>query len=477
MEFHPPFIAFRHRIISGQYKSHGNQVHLKIDVLDPNDFQRYGCLSNTGPGTCQSHMHQVTGTLLCSPDSKTATLNISLGAICSDANQWAVASPPRSAEPAKSTWSVAEPNLLKEGIPYSVYSTPVSPPSMPQDVPPPLLDFAQGLLMTEIQNMDLDRVAFDLKDTLAGQIQYSDSPPVSLPAPLPSPQGPSQFSAGPDPVNPLVNKPFQVNQLSLPFAAKSPPSMPGLPSSPTATPCLLKPKLERTDSICSDYTPLKDEYLTYTEELCGGGLSELDDTDHSGAPGSPLLFSPSHHSSIHNPSQQLSEKQGHLFVKSFESRHQTSSAQNEAFDSLFSSSSGSSPKSSSSPALFCNGPTAFSLSLQPSPKPYLLSHAESPPLSGSPGSSIGSAELQDTPLTLLASPKSRNRRNSSFDETKPHMCPQCAARFTTKSNLGQHAKIHLAVKPFICEICHQGFTRAAHYESHVAKHKGLKTHK
>jgi Zinc finger, C2H2 type len=75
------------------------------------------------------------------------------------------------------------------------------------------------------------------------------------------------------------------------------------------------------------------------------------------------------------------------------------------------------------------------------------------------------------------SPKARNRRNSSFDESKPHVCPQCGARFTTKSNLGQHAKIHLAVKPFICEICSHGFTRAAHYESHVAKHKGLKTHR
>jgi hypothetical protein len=109
--------------------------------------------------------------------------------------------------------------------------------------------------------------------------------------------------------------------------------------------------------------------------------------------------------------------------------------------------------------------------------PHLLSHAESPPLRGSPGSSTWSAQLQDTPLTLLASPNSRNRRNSSFDKTKPHMCPQCSARFATKSNLGQHAKIHLAVKPFICEICHYGLTRAAHYESHMAKHKGLKTHK
>ena len=96
---------------------------------------------------------------------------------------------------------------------------------------------------------------------------------------------------------------------------------------------------------------------------------------------------------------------------------------------------------------------------------------------GSPVSSSPVSSPHDTPITLLTSPKSRNRRNSSFDETKPHVCGQCGARFTTKSNLGQHAKIHLAVKPFICEICNHGFTRAAHYESHVAKHKGLKTHR
>ena len=164
----------------------------------------------------------------------------------------------------------------------------------------------------------------------------------------------------------------------------------------------------------------------------------------------------------------------------FEPKHQTKSNQNDAFDSLFASTVAS-PKTTSSPTLFSNGSSGFSLTLQPSPKPYLLSHVGSPQAlltsSSSPSSTTSSSETQDTPLTLLASPKSRNRRNSSFDETKPHVCPQCAARFTTKSNLGQHAKIHLAVKPFICEICNHGFTRAAHYESHVAKHKGLKTHR
>jgi hypothetical protein len=136
-----------------------------------------------------------------------------------------------------------------------------------------------------------------------------------------------------------------------------------------------------------------------------------------------------------------------------------------------SSSSGSSSSNNSSPK------TPSSLHCVSSPRSVGSSANES---------TTGSCQQQQQQQQLMlgsplhiggGSPKSRNRRNSSFDETKPHVCPQCGARFTTKSNLGQHAKIHLAVKPFICEICSHGFTRAAHYESHVAKHKGLKTHR
>jgi len=471
------------RLISGQYKSYGNLVNLKVEVIDAGDFQRHGCLANPGPGTCQPHSHHITGTLFCNPENGKATLNITLlGPANNDASQWPQASPPRPAEPVlKSPWMASNNVSLKE-VPYSVYSAPVSPPSLPQDVPPPLLDFASEQLMTDIQNM-----AFDLKDSLSSHIPYSDNPPVSLPAPLPSPQGNTSHLQNPsqETATHLVNKSFSVSQAPGAYpgtqsTAKSPSSMPGLPSSPTAQPCLLQPKLERSDSICSEYTPgqLKEEYLSYTEELCGSGLNDLDDTDNSAPPpsneSSHHMFSPSH-TSIQNSSNQT-EKQGTFFSKSFESKNQTKPSQNEAFDSLFSSSV-SSPKTTSSPTLFSNGNSAFSLSLQPSPKPYLLSHIESPQLTSSPSSSSTTSEMQDTPITLLTSPKSRNRRNSSFDETKPHVCPQCAARFTTKSNLGQHAKIHLAVKPFICEICSHGFTRAAHYESHVAKHKGLKTHR
>ena len=487
----PPERALCCRLISGQYKSCGNVVNLKVEVLDVADFQRHGCLANPGPGTCQPHTHNISGTLHCNPETGKATLNINLlGLVANDAIQWPLSSPPRTTEPVKGSWNGSNQLGAKE-MPYSVYSAPVSPPSLPQDVPPPLLDFTQEQLMTDILNMDMD----PQKEEFNSHIPYSDSPPVSLPAPLPSPQGsnlshlqPSSQETGNN--CPLVNNknsfPVSSQQLYNNQTGKSPSDMPGLPSSPTAQPCLLQPKLERSDSLCSEYTTesLKNEFVNFTELPCGGDLNvdPLEDTDNSAPPShesSPNLFSPSH-SSIQNTSQQQ-EKQGSYLTKSlFEPKHQTKSNQNDAFDSLFASTVAS-PKTTSSPTLFSNGSSGFSLTLQPSPKPYLLSHVGSPQAlltsSSSPSSTTSSSETQDTPLTLLASPKSRNRRNSSFDETKPHVCPQCAARFTTKSNLGQHAKIHLAVKPFICEICNHGFTRAAHYESHVAKHKGLKTHR
>jgi len=378
----------------------------------------------------------------------------------------------------------------KEVQQYSVYSAPVSPPSQPQDVPPPLLDFHSEQLMTEIQNM-----TFDMKENglvLSSQLfpdsgQESESSTETRLTTTtanhtlqPSQQ---QFSRQAPHTSFASSQPLakssvdtQQSLLSLPIS---------LPSHPT----LLQPKLERSDSICSDYAPtMKEEFLSYTESLAG--LDDYDNDTSSVTPpssqSSPHIFSPSQTASMLNSPD---KNTGIFFNKSFETKQQNKSAQNEAFDSLFSSS----PTQTSSSISFCTS-NKFTTSQNESPKPYTaLSHktCESPksfkvgPSNGdSPSSRTQSTESQhnilspqETPVTLLTSPKSRNRRNSSFDETKPHVCPQCGARFTTKSNLGQHAKIHLAVKPFICEICSHGFTRAAHYESHVAKHKGLKTHR
>ena len=253
-------------------------------------------------------------------------------------------------------------------------------------------------------------------------------------------------------------------------------------------PTLLQPKVERSDSICSDYTPsLKEEYLgCYPDDLAG--LDDLDNDNSLTPPTSitsPLLFSPP----SSNKPPISTEKNTIFFNKSFESKStkltpDTSQSQTPSFNIFPSVTTLSTQQAASnSQNIFTNSNSSISMSVAETRKPFTLSHNESPKsFSSSPVSSphVSSPHVSspiETPITLLTSPKSRNRRNSSFDETKPHVCNQCGARFTTKSNLGQHAKIHLAVKPFICEICNHGFTRAAHYESHVAKHKGLKTHR
>ena len=412
-------------------------------------FQRHGCLSNGGCNT-QPHSHNISGTLYCHPDSNTVRLNLTLlppsswqpgcedpGLPSKEVKSWpAHLQPQTNSQGGKSTY-----NPLYSGGPG-----PVSPPTS-QDVPP-LLDFPSDGLMSDIHN-----ITFDLKDHGLSSL-YSDSPMEAVP------------------VSRIVRTPTTLQPHHTPHTSQYQPAQPqtkptNTPVSVASHPTLLQPKLERSDSICSEFTPMKEEW-NYTDDLAG-----LDDLDHDNSLtpptsiSSPLIFSPSQ-----NKSPLSNAEKNTIFFN-----NSPSPISNKSFDTKTNKNdvSFTNPPSQPTPVSqpFSNGST-FNRSLTESRKPFSLSHnrRESP-------SSVSSSDAspQETPITLLTSPKSRNRRNSSLDETKPHACPQCGARFTTKSNLGQHAKIHLAVKPFICEICSHGFTRAAHYESHVAKHKGLKTHR
>ena len=259
------------------------------------------------------------------------------------------------------------------------------------------------------------------------------------------------------------------------------------------------------DGYACDHYELKDLiYKSFDNDDVDNDYNDGDDVDDEDNDGddvdndnsltpptsitSPLLFSPP----SSNKPPISTEKNTIFFNKSFESKPtkltpDTSQSQTPSFNIFPSvttlSTQQASNAASNSQNIFTNSNSSISMSVAETRKPFTLSHNESPksfnssPVSSPHVSSPHVSSPIETPITLLTSPKSRNRRNSSFDETKPHVCNQCGARFTTKSNLGQHAKIHLAVKPFICEICNHGFTRAAHYESHVAKHKGLKTHR
>ena len=441
------------RLFTGNYKSNGNLVSLKLDIIDFTDFQRHGCLSGGGCSS-QPHSHNITGTLYCHPDSNTVRLNLNLLAPpppCNDGLKppWPPATSSDSLMTGKEVKSwPANLQGVKTGYNplYSGGPGPVSPPTS-QDVPP-LLDFPSDGLMSDIHN-----ITFDLKEHGLGSL-YSEA---------------SSLEAVP--VSRIVSTPTTLVPHSHPLLSDlhQPQHNPGTkpstatPVSVASHPTLLQPKLERSDSICSEFTPMKEEW-NYTDDLAG-----LDDLDHDSSLtpptsiSSPLLFSPSQNKSPLSNSEKNtiffnSHSHSPVSSKSFETK--TNKTQNDvSFSNLHSQHSQQSQLPASSQP-YSHGSNTFSR--------VTLSHSRRESPSSSP---------QETPITLLTSPKSRNRRNSSLDETKPHVCPQCGARFTTKSNLGQHAKIHLAVKPFICEICSHGFTRAAHYESHVAKHKGLKTHR
>ena len=452
----------------GNYKSQENLVQFKVEIVDPtSDFQRQGCLIGSGcpeAGCGPGHSHNITGTLICQPDSNTVKLNINLGpAQPSPASKcWIPASPDTTAkEMVTKTWPPLAPlpHLNKAAAPG--YPAPDSVPV------PPLLDFGPEQLMNDIHN-----ISFDIK--LPQLAPLPQLPPQLYTDPPPSLQHPSVSTASSLGSNPLLSQQLHQSQ---------PPTPPFVLSQHgdkcgghgLAHPTLLQPKLERSDSICSEFTPgpLKEEFLSYPDDL-----AVLDDLDEPAISpptslSSPLLFSPPHY----KPPPVLSqhEKNAIFFSKSFEPPTNPPLKIKPETGCCAPVSSPMFPAFPAPVSVTGPGPPPASLAVPgETRKPFTLSHNDSPK-SGFSSSPVSSP--LDTPITLLTSPKSRNRRNSSFDETKPHVCPQCGARFTTKSNLGQHSKIHLAVKPFICEICHHGFTRAAHYESHVAKHKGTKNHR
>ena len=356
----PPITGSNKRLITGNYKSNGNLVSLKLDVVDFTDFQRNFCFGSPGPGRSVPHNHAITGTLFCHPETNTVRLNMNIVGPCNENNgNWPLHSPGSSSSAVEiaakdgegpllkpTLWNteILQQSILGTGSPiilgqhpqhaggaeshhtkdvhqYSVYSAPVSPPSQPQDVPPPLLDFHSEQLMSEIQSM-----AFDIKDSSLSL----PTQPFPLNTQQPGPPlvsfsnsngliedrvmtttarqpGTSQQQ------NHLVKQPFPVNlapQVS--FAASQPSaksanitamasSKPGSPSSGlypvsiSSHPTLLQPKLERSDSICSDYAPvMKEEFLTYTDELAG--LDDLDCEANSLTPpsniSSPHIFSP-----------------------------------------------------------------------------------------------------------------------------------------------------------------------------------------
>ena len=649
----PIIIIFR--LITGNYKSNGNLVSLKVDIIDFTEFQRFGCLVSPGAGaggaatpSSLPHSHSITGTLFCQPDTNTVRLNLTVLGPCSSPLPPlpSTATAHCGSNSTRQLWDDALASLSiqhelgqkdvkpwimtsnkmaggamdnKENsnghhvdhhhlhhMQYSPFTSPVSPPCS-QEGPPPLLDFHSDQLMSEIQSMTFDSYVgggLSLNSQLFGgdsnvttavvaaSSLLLHSPPSSssssgISNSSNSSLGAAQQSAllasqaghqagnnnsaitttttttrGELKVSSLVNpttttavadhlllQSSQANNSNNTLVNNVPTKSAAASSTASSNSLpflLLQPKIERSDSICSEYSNpgMRDDFLSYSD--MGPDLDDLEaeaasyavsppmvvvSAASSGIGGScyPLLFPPFGGSQAAVSPIGKAGGVGGLTNNMFFSKSFNRNSSHQQHNKL-DNSSGSSSSCSSSPLTQNEGVTTMAWS--PSSSSLALSEAMTPPAAAlmttttvkspiiiplptagpsttggfgmlnsghsspktpqsvhcaaSPQSAGSGTDHQQQQQLMLgsplhshhsASPKARNRRNSSFDESKPHVCPQCGARFTTKSNLGQHAKIHLAVKPFICEICSHGFTRAAHYESHVAKHKGLKTHR
>ena len=475
---------FFFRLITGNYKSNGNLVSLKVDIIDFTDFQRAGCLVTNGSATDSAHSHAITGTLFCQPDSNTVRLNITVVGPCQektcswdsspldpsltvptlkDVKPWVMTTNKMAGGCTDTT--PAPPPSHKSNMQYLPFTSPVSPPS--HEAPPPLLDFHSDQLISEIHSMSFD---YGCGISLNSQLLHDS--PVSLGSSVVGdtvvdtlkvePQQQQQLSQQ---LNILV-KPYSVSLVDTnPGINQSQPTksnttatgeLPLLSSSTSLAPSvlmqtgLLQPKLERSDSICSEYSTGHDPL---------GNLDDIETENSSYSTNSPqntpspLLFNTLPLGSQVSGGQLSKEK--HLFstnVKSFKSEPEVVTSSWHVVTSTSSSPINTfGPALSRSTTLNCPVPV---VSRSPGHGGGPLSRSPSGPLSrspsgnrhvsGSPGSSSGSGGCSDgsspPQFILNTPPKQRNRRNSSFDETKPHVCGQCGARFTTKSNLGQHAK-------------------------------------
>ena len=54
---------------------------------------------------------------------------------------------------------------------------------------------------------------------------------------------------------------------------------------------------------------------------------------------------------------------------------------------------------------------------------------------------------------------------------KPYSCPTCDKRFTHSSSLKSHLRTHAEEKRFRCEICSHGVNQTSHLKKHMELHQ------
>ena len=71
--------------------------------------------------------------------------------------------------------------------------------------------------------------------------------------------------------------------------------------------------------------------------------------------------------------------------------------------------------------------------------------------------------------------KSHMRVHTDDDHRWAFPCQQCGKKFTTKSSLKVHARLHGGEKTYHCEICPKSFNQIGHMRRHMEKVHGPKT--
>ena len=76
-----------------------------------------------------------------------------------------------------------------------------------------------------------------------------------------------------------------------------------------------------------------------------------------------------------------------------------------------------------------------------------------------------------------SSKSSLNQHMKMHDDSKWHKCDVCLKVFNRKSNLIQHYRTHTGEKPFACQICDNKFTQKGTLVQHQATHSEIKAFK
>ena len=72
-----------------------------------------------------------------------------------------------------------------------------------------------------------------------------------------------------------------------------------------------------------------------------------------------------------------------------------------------------------------------------------------------------SKEMENLNEDLSNSMKETNKRRIFLTKDRPFACNTCSKRFTQKTHLIIHKRIHTGEKPFACHICHKRFAQVS----------------